>query len=193
VEEPKDQSADARMGVSQRERPGPRAPGPKTNGSSNRPREHGPIPENHAPLPQWWWDQTLEVRRVVAIVVVVVLIGGITAMVLRSSSSDEPTIAEQLSPAAQEARLFVATLPPARIATWDQLAECESEGDWAAATGNGYYGGLQFSQTTWLDFGGTGSPHEATREEQIMRGEAVQAAQGWGAWPRCSATLGLSA
>ena len=84
-------------------------------------------------------------------------------------------------------------MPPERVATWDRLAECETEGDWGAATGNGYYGGLQFTQATWLEFGGTGSPHEATREEQIMRAEAVHTEQGWAAWPRCSATLGLSA
>ena len=188
MEELKDRSSDTHVGPVPRVRPGPRAVD-----SSGRPRAHGPIPENHAPLPKWWWDQTLEVRRVVAFIVVAVLIGGFAALISRSgSSNDEPGIVEQVNPVDQEARLFVAALPPARVATWESLAECESESDWAAATGNGYYGGLQFSQTTWLDFDGTGSPHEATREEQIMRAEAVQAAQGWSAWPRCSATLGLS-
>ena len=172
--------------------PGPRSMDAQTDARSRRSPRPGPIPENHAPLPQWWWNQTLEVRRAVALVVVVLLVGGIAAMVLRSGSSDDPGVVEQLSPVALEAQLYVATLPPGRIATWEQLAECESEGDWAAATGNGFYGGLQFTQATWLEFGGTGSPHEATREEQIMRAESVQAVQGWGAWPNCSASLGLS-
>jgi hypothetical protein len=172
--------------------PGPRKMDARAGTRSSRSPRPGPIPENHAPLPKWWWDQTLEVRRAVAVVVLVLLVGGVAALISRSGSSDEPGIAEQLSPVALEAQLYVAALPAPRIATWEDLAECESEGDWAAATGNGFYGGLQFSQGTWLEFGGSGSPHEATREEQIMRAESVQAVQGWNAWPRCSATLGLS-
>ena len=74
---------------------------------------------------------------------------------------------------------------------WDQLAECESGGNWAINTGNGYYGGLQFTLETWQGYGGTGYPHEASRETQIAVAEQVQAAQGWGAWPACSAELGL--
>ena len=58
-------------------------------------------------------------------------------------------------------------------------------------TGNGYLGGLQFSQVSWEEVGGTGSPAAASREEQIMRGEFLFDLQGWGAWPRCSAQLGL--
>lgn len=76
--------------------------------------------------------------------------------------------------------------------TWDALAECESGGNWAIDTGNGYTGGLQFAASTWSAYGGTGSPADATREEQIAVAEQVQAAQGWGAWPSCSAQLGLS-
>jgi len=74
---------------------------------------------------------------------------------------------------------------------WDQLAQCESGGNWAINTGNGYYGGLQFSLETWQGYGGTGYPHEASRETQIAIAERVQAAQGWGAWPSCAASLGL--
>ncbi|QOD04248.1 transglycosylase family protein [Pseudarthrobacter sp. BIM B-2242] len=77
-------------------------------------------------------------------------------------------------------------------ATWDALAQCESGGNWAINTGNGYSGGLQFSPTTWAAYGGTGSAADASREQQIAVAEQVQAGQGWGAWPSCAAQLGLS-
>jgi resuscitation-promoting factor RpfA len=80
-------------------------------------------------------------------------------------------------------------------ATWDRLAQCESTGNWAINTGNGYYGGLQFSQSTWQAFGGTAyAPRAdlATREQQIATAEKTLAQQGWGAWPACSAKLGLT-
>ncbi|OIH92538.1 transglycosylase family protein [Curtobacterium sp. MCBA15_001] len=76
--------------------------------------------------------------------------------------------------------------------TWDALAQCESGGNWAINTGNGYSGGLQFTQSTWAANGGTGSPASASRETQIAVAEHVLASQGWGAWPACSAKLGLS-
>ncbi|WP_258805027.1 LysM peptidoglycan-binding domain-containing protein [Pseudarthrobacter sp. NS4] len=76
--------------------------------------------------------------------------------------------------------------------TWDALAQCESGGNWAINTGNGYAGGLQFSPSTWSAYGGTGSPADASREQQIAVAQQVQASQGWGAWPSCSAQLGLS-
>jgi uncharacterized protein YabE (DUF348 family) len=74
---------------------------------------------------------------------------------------------------------------------WDEIAQCESGGNWAIDTGNGYYGGLQFTLSTWQAYGGSGYPNEASREEQIAVAERVQAAQGWGAWPACAAELGL--
>lgn len=76
--------------------------------------------------------------------------------------------------------------------TWDALAQCESGGNWAINTGNGFSGGLQFTPSTWAAFGGTGAPENATREQQIAVAENVQAGQGWGAWPSCAAQLGLS-
>ena len=79
-------------------------------------------------------------------------------------------------------------------ATWDRLAQCESGGNWAINTGNGYYGGLQFSASTWQGFGGGAyAPRAdlATRAEQIAVAERTLATQGWGAWPACSAKLGL--
>lgn len=74
---------------------------------------------------------------------------------------------------------------------WDRLAQCESGGNWKTNTGNGYYGGLQFSPTTWRAFGGGGMPHNASRQEQIAVAERVLASQGWKAWPSCSRKMGL--
>ncbi len=76
-------------------------------------------------------------------------------------------------------------------ATWDALAQCESGGNWSINTGNGFYGGLQFTQQSWNGVGMSGSPATATRAQQIEAGERLLAIQGWGAWPACSAKLGL--
>ena len=76
-------------------------------------------------------------------------------------------------------------------ATWDALAQCESGGNWSINTGNGFYGGLQFTQQSWNGVGMSGSPANATRAQQIEAGERLLAIQGWGAWPTCSAKLGL--
>ena len=79
-------------------------------------------------------------------------------------------------------------------AVWDTLAQCESGGNWAINTGNGFSGGLQFHPQTWAGFGGTQyAPQawQATREQQIDIATRVQAAQGWGAWPACTARMGL--
>jgi resuscitation-promoting factor RpfB len=75
---------------------------------------------------------------------------------------------------------------------WDALARCESGGNWAINTGNGYYGGLQFSLGTWHSYGGTGLPSQHTREYQIMIATRLRnASGGYGAWPACAASLGL--
>jgi uncharacterized protein YabE (DUF348 family) len=74
---------------------------------------------------------------------------------------------------------------------WDRLAQCESGGNWQINSGNGYYGGLQFSASSWRAVGGSGLPHQHSREVQIQMGERLKAEQGWGAWPACSAKLGL--
>ncbi|GLZ52613.1 transglycosylase family protein [Actinomycetospora sp. NBRC 106378] len=68
---------------------------------------------------------------------------------------------------------------------WDAIAQCESSGNWAANTGNGFFGGLQFTQSTWKAFGGSGAPQNASREEQIEVAEKVLDGQGIGAWPVC--------
>lgn len=78
---------------------------------------------------------------------------------------------------------------------WDRLAQCESGGNWGINTGNGYHGGLQFSPSTWAAYGGTQfapTANQATREQQIAIAEKTLAGQGWGAWPACSARLGLN-
>jgi resuscitation-promoting factor RpfB len=75
---------------------------------------------------------------------------------------------------------------------WDRLAECESGGNWAINTGNGYYGGLQFNLETWRAYGGSGYPHENSREAQIAVAIKVRDANGgYGAWPSCASQLGL--
>ncbi|WP_067853525.1 resuscitation-promoting factor [Nocardia shimofusensis] len=77
---------------------------------------------------------------------------------------------------------------------WDALADCESNGNWAINTGNGYYGGIQFDQSTWERQGGLRyAPRAdmATREEQIAIAEVTRARQGWGAWPACTGRMGL--
>src|SRR5690606_25727105 len=78
---------------------------------------------------------------------------------------------------------------------WDRLAECEASGRWDTNTGNGYYGGLQFSQATWDEHGGRDfAPRAdlATRGQQIVVAERVLANQGWGAWPVCSRKSGVT-
>lgn len=84
--------------------------------------------------------------------------------------------------------------PSSREETWDALAQCESGGNWQINTGNGYYGGVQFSPSSWEAAGGTQyAPRAdlATREQQIATAEKLLEMQGWGAWPACSAQLGL--
>ena len=90
----------------------------------------------------------------------------------------------------------IALATPAEAApNWDALAQCESGGRWNVSTGNGYYGGVQFDQSTWERQGGLRyAPRAdlATREEQIAIAEVTRARQGWGAWPVCSGSAGAS-
>ncbi|CAB4322588.1 MAG: hypothetical protein F2520_01590 [Actinobacteria bacterium] len=77
---------------------------------------------------------------------------------------------------------------------WDRLAQCESGGNWAINTGNGFTGGLQFVRSTWLGVGGgeyAPDAYLATREQQIDIATRVLASQGWGAWPGCTSMMGL--
>ena len=83
----------------------------------------------------------------------------------------------------------------APVSVWDKVAQCESGGNWSINTGNGYYGGLQFSQSTWKSFGGgayAAQAHQASKGQQIVVAEKVLASQGVGAWPVCSRKAGLA-
>ena len=73
---------------------------------------------------------------------------------------------------------------------WDGVAQCESGGNWQTNTGNGYYGGLQFTQSTWNANGGEGSPANASKDDQVRVAENVLDSQGQGAWPVCGQYLG---
>jgi LysM repeat protein len=100
---------------------------------------------------------------------------------------------ERSAPASSSRRSTVtrSASAPASGSVWDRLAQCESGGNWGINTGNGYSGGLQFNAGTWRANGGSGSASSASRAEQIRVAERVRASQGWGAWPACSARLGL--
>ncbi|WP_033218740.1 transglycosylase family protein [Kitasatospora phosalacinea] len=83
----------------------------------------------------------------------------------------------------------------APVDTWDRVAQCESGGDWNINTGNGFYGGLQFTSSTWRAFGGgqyAARADQASRSQQIAVAERVLASQGPGAWPVCSKRAGLA-
>ncbi|WP_395294605.1 transglycosylase family protein [Kitasatospora hibisci] len=83
----------------------------------------------------------------------------------------------------------------APVSTWDAVAQCESGGNWSINTGNGFYGGLQFTSSTWKAYGGTAyapQANQASKGQQIAVAEKVLASQGPGAWPVCSKRAGLS-
>jgi resuscitation-promoting factor RpfA len=86
-----------------------------------------------------------------------------------------------------------ATAQAASAGVWDRIAQCESGGNWSINTGNGYYGGLQFAQATWVGYGGrafAARADQATKAEQIIVAERVAVGQGMGAWPVCSVRAG---
>ena len=88
------------------------------------------------------------------------------------------------------------TASAASVSTWDAVAQCESTGNWSINSGNGFYGGLQFTSSTWAAFGGTAYAPQAnlaTKAQQIAVAEKVLASQGPGAWPVCSVKAGLTA
>jgi len=93
----------------------------------------------------------------------------------------------------QQTRPKTRAQPSANVngGVWDKLAQCESSGNWSINTGNGYYGGVQFSAATWRSVGGQGLPHQNSKAEQIKRAQILQARSGWGQWPACSNKLGL--
>ncbi|MET7681927.1 transglycosylase family protein [Streptomyces sp. NPDC005423] len=88
--------------------------------------------------------------------------------------------------------MAVGNASAATASEWDTVAQCEAGGNWSINTGNGYYGGLQFSASTWAAYGGTAyasTADRASKSEQIAVGEKVLAAQGKGAWPTCGTGL----
>jgi LysM repeat protein len=100
-----------------------------------------------------------------------------------------------LGTAAVSALIAPSTAHAATSSEWNAVAQCESGGNWADNTGNGYYGGLQFSASTWNGFGGTAyapSADQASPSEQMAIADKVVASQGWGAWPVCSRVAGVT-
>ena len=104
------------------------------------------------------------------------------------------SVSEQVITEAKPKIIHVGTKKPANpvigdASSWDRIAQCESGGNWATNTGNGYYGGLQFDKRTWDAYGGdqyANLPHQASREQQISVAEKVRDARGgYGAWPVC--------
>ena len=90
---------------------------------------------------------------------------------------------------------LLATTASADTHNWDAVAQCESGGNWAINTGNGYYGGLQFTHSTWIGYGGgayASNANLASKSAQISIAEKVLASQGPGAWPVCSVRAGLT-
>jgi Transglycosylase-like domain len=115
-----------------------------------------------------------------------------------ATASMEATLLPVATPAPTPPPSTAPTRRPAATysgdSVWDDLAKCESGGNWSINTGNGYYGGLQFSYSTWHGYGGgefAEYPHEATREEQIIVAERLRAARGYQPWPACRSKLGL--
>jgi len=93
---------------------------------------------------------------------------------------------------ALSAGIGLATATPAHADVWDRVAACESSGNWGISTGNGFYGGLQFTQSTWNANGGSGNPANASVAEQKRVAQNVLRTQGPGAWPVCGPRAGLS-
>lgn len=144
-------------------------------------REHEaapPVPEPAAPLPA----AAAPARPVPA---------PVPAPAPPAPTPSEPVPASAPVPAAPVSSPAV---PAPAGGVWAALAQCESGGNWSIDTGNGYYGGLQFSASSWLGAGGGAyAPyaHQATPDQQIAVAERLRASGGWGHWPSCAASLGL--
>jgi resuscitation-promoting factor RpfC len=115
--------------------------------------------------------EILDMRKLCTLLVKSAMVGGIVAASL--TSSDGVANAAPVTP------------------NWDAVAQCESGGNWAANTGNGEYGGLQFKPATWAEYGGVGNPAAASREQQIAVANRVFAEDGLDPWPKCGAASGL--
>ncbi len=113
----------------------------------------------------------------------------------RAPSTTGRALARTAAAGAAVGAPLLATIPAqaAPDTVWDKVAACESSGNWAINTGNGFSGGLQFTPSTWSGFGGSQfapAAFQASRDQQIVVAERVLAAQGWGAWPVCSVKAG---
>ena len=123
--------------------------------------------------------------------------GQVPAWMARAAQAAIPAsppapAAVSVTQASPPAAASVSTAAPASSggANWSAIAACESGGNWNASTGNGFYGGLQFTEQTWLGYGGgqyASSANQATKAQQIAVAERVLAGQGIGAWPTCGA------
>jgi len=123
--------------------------------------------------------------------------GQVPEWMARAAQAAIPTpppapAAVSVTQASPPAAAPVSTAAPASSsgANWSAIAACESGGNWSASTGNGFYGGLQFTEQTWLGYGGgqyASSANQATKAQQIAVAERVLAGQGIGAWPTCGA------
>ena len=123
--------------------------------------------------------------------------GQVPAWMARAAQAAIPAsppapAAVSVTQASPPAAASVSTTAPASSggANWSAIAACESGGNWNASTGNGFYGGLQFTEQTWLGYGGgqyASSANQATKAQQIAVAERVLAGQGIGAWPTCGA------
>jgi murein DD-endopeptidase MepM/ murein hydrolase activator NlpD len=108
--------------------------------------------------------------------------------VLQLSGSSAPSPSVVSNPIVNTEQNSPAPKSPASSVNWDAVAACESGGNWSAATGNGFYGGLQFTESTWLAYGGgqyAQTPNDASKAAQETVANAVLAGQGIGAWPVC--------
>lgn len=173
---------------------------------SSRPpnsHDHPGHPPDTAPfLPEAWWGLAPHRRRQVALGVaaaVVLVVGfGLYTLVAGGGGSDSSTDDDVAAAGSGtttttiDAAAYVAALPTERVDTFNSLAQCESSGDWSDDTGNGFYGGLQFTLESWETVGGTGNPADASQNEQIARADMLEQLQGWTAWPECAAELGLT-
>lgn len=116
---------------------------------------------------------------------------AVAAMVQQSPAPVASQSAPAAAPVATPSPVIASSATTAGSSVWDRIAACESGGNWAINTGNGFYGGLQFTLSSWRAVGGSGLPSDASREEQIARAQALQSRQGWGAWPVCSLKAGV--
>lgn len=141
------------------------------------------IPSTNEVLPQRQWPLLTPSNQSIASSTVQVNTGDQDTPLATSSSVQSTPAVAQTSQQSTGATIS--------SSIWYSLAQCESSGNWSIDTGNGFYGGLQFTLSSWQAVGGTGYPNQASPSQQILRAQMLQSIQGWGAWPVCSAKLGL--